>query len=841
MQKSSIFGAIFLGLFGLPFLGFGVVFMVKMMQVAATGTNPNAYLGVAFGLVFACIGLGLEALAVASVRYSKKQAAVVAANPGAPWMWRDDWAAGRADGKRAAANVTFWVFAGFWDLISFPAAAAAIPKITAGQTQLLFVMIFPIIGIGLTSFAALSTMRSRRFGQTSFWLATNPFTPGGKVSGSIHLRMPVAADHGIDLRLSCVRQITTGSGNSRSTTETVLWQDERNIPGSAIARMDVNAQIPVEFQIPTNVYLTNTDNPSDKILWKLHAKADVPGVDFKDDYELPVFRTSTSPATPETETWVDDGAHNRDMSAPERPAWSTTSASAPPTDEPVVAPDRTHIVITEDGASTQVYFPPLRNPGQTFAFFAFTAVWTGVVYLIFTHSAPWLFRIVFGGADVLLGLILFNLVFGSSLIRVGEGTLSIRKAFLGIGSTKAIPLDGVKSVAPVSQGQADASGSARFGIFIQLTDGRLFKVANATLSRTEARWIVAAIDRVMGRKEDTQPQFQPVTMLLPAQSKPGVVRIGGVSTAKLGRVVGALFFVGWLFFVGRFVFHFTAISSKPATHEADVAQPNPVPVAVSMSDEDVSRVLNLRPQQQVEELLDRSIRRDERALQVLLEHASEWTSNIHETDRLKRLEEQARFSGDLRVRQADEDIELALDGWQKNADAVDRLIGRARSDPQYKAAALYFLGMEGGRGVETQHVYDTLREYALHDPDATSRQWAVEGLRFLQTDDALETLWQSFTSDSSFAVRNRAGCNLADCGMFSREQRMRSVPKLLALLDDPNLNPQMRSWCFMALREITGANLPDDPVAWNHWYSDRGREVLSNFHRLPWYQLQGDN
>ncbi len=824
-------GAVLVAIFGLPFLIFGVFFASKMASAGKTGGMP-AIFGVAFGLFFACIGAGLIALSIFGYRKSRQQEAKVLQNPGAPWLWRDDWAAGRSDGKGIGASISLWVFTIFWNAISIPAAVLSWPKLVAGDLKLLMVLLFPTVGVILTIAAVIGTLRAKRFGKTSFWFASLPLVPGRALSGFIHLKMPIQATHGIDVRLSCVRRVTTGSGKNRSTVDTVLWQDEKNVPGELMNRAFTEAQVPVDFAIPAEAPVTNTENPDDKVLWILHAQADVPGVDFKDDYELPVFRTGNqSSLVTETSSWVDSGAGNRTATAT-APAYQTAV-------EPVTVPAKTHITITEDGATTTVYFPPLRNPGQTFVFFLFVAVWTGVVYLLLTRDAPWLFRIVFGGADLLLSCVLLNLVFGSCTVRVAEGTMSIRKAFIGIGSIKTIPLDGVQSITPVSLGQADASGEARFGVFVRLVDGQLFKIAANTLSRTEARWIVAALDRASGRKDETQPQFQPFSMLT-ANQKGGVVRVGGVSTNKIARAVAIVFVLVWVFTVGKFFVRFSSSASARRTQTQPVGAPEPAISGAPMTDEDEARIVAMPAQQQAEELLQRSIRHDERALKLLQERVDGWTSNLHLTDRMKRLEEQSRYSTDLRVRQANEDIELALDGWHKDQDAVDLLIQRASNDPGYKPAALYFLGMEGGRGIDTQRVHGVLREHALHDSDEKGRLWAVEGLRFLETDEALDTLWEAFTSDASFAVRNRAGCNISDCGVFRREQRMRFVPKLIAVAGDVSQNQQMRTWCFMALREITGASLPDGSRAWNQWYVEHGQETLEDFQRQPWYQVRGD-
>ena len=137
----------------------------------------------------------------------------------------------------------------------------------------------------------------------------------------------------------------------------------------------------------------------------------------------------------------------------------------------------------------------------------------------------------------------------------------------------------------------------------------------------------------------------------------------------------------------------------------------------------------------------------------------------------------------------------------------------------------------------TQFVLD----YARNDSDPVVRQWATEGLRFVGTDEALDELFEIFTKDPSFAVRDRAGCNISDCGIFQRKQRFRLVPRLIDLVSDPHPNPQMSGWCFMALREITGENLPGDAGAWRRWYEANGPAKRAQFDALNWWEVPGDN
>ncbi len=168
------------------------------------------------------------------------------------------------------------------------------------------------------------------------------------------------------------------------------------------------------------------------------------------------------------------------------------------------------------------------------------------------------------------------------------------------------------------------------------------------------------------------------------------------------------------------------------------------------------------------------------------------------------------------------------------------MIQRAQSDPRYRAWAVYYLGMLAGRGVDYDRIHGVLLNYARYDQDPMVRQWAVEGMRFLGKDEVLDELFTSFTEDPANGVRDRAGCNISDCGIFTRKQRMAMVPKLIDLAMNPRTTGQMRNWTFLALQEITDENLPADALAWSRWYQEHGSEKMAEFERLDWWQVRGD-
>jgi hypothetical protein len=195
-----------------------------------------------------------------------------------------------------------------------------------------------------------------------------------------------------------------------------------------------------------------------------------------------------------------------------------------------------------------------------------------------------------------------------------------------------------------------------------------------------------------------------------------------------------------------------------------------------LTDADVEHLQTLPDQAQAEELLDRAIQHDPRALELFEQNIGGW-SKLTRTARIGQLDELSRYSTDLRVRYANVDLNLALNGLAKT--------------------------------------------------DAS-------------TDEALDQLFDSFTHDPSNAVRDRAGCNVSDCGTFKRKQRMQMVPKLIELAADPGTTPQMRNWTFLALHEITDETLPADASAWQDWYTNHGAEKMAEFEQQDWWRVRGD-
>jgi HEAT repeats len=849
VAQPSKAGAVFIFLFGLPFFCIGTVFaFVALSSSPLIHKTGSSLAGAGFGLAFALIGAGLMIGAIYGYRKSKQDAATKGANPDTPWIWRSDWATGKALSQKRNTVFAWWVGTVLSSMIFVPIAIDTVPKaLRNSDPKILIPAGFCLVPLILLIGAARATIRRERYGKTYFEFGSLPFSPGKHVTGQIHLRLETSADHGIDLRLACVRTITTGSGKEETKNEVILWQNQKNVPQTALSVGPLGSAIPVDFGVPQDAYETNHDNFRDQLAWMLYAKADVPGVDYSDAFEIPVFRSGASvPAFAPTSNFTSDFsssgfASSSGAAAGTAPAFESDSTEISPPANPKVV-----VGTTVEGA-TEFAFPPFRNRIRTLVLLLVTAGWTALVYFLAHSNAPWFFALVFGFFDLVLVYGCLQSVFGSTRIDVGSGKItSIRKIF-GPGTRREIPFADIQSVLATLSVQNSSGNIASYSIRLRTKSGQKLVLVDSIANREEARWVVSQIEKLAGLKTDTHVElegsFGSVYGPPPQRATFGRAASPPTRQNKIATVIGIVIFAAWAAFVFSKVSGVRQTANRRHKTVTSVAETSPVRQTFSpLTEADVERLQQLPMQAQAEELLERAIQHDPRALDLFEQNiqSAEWLGRIKLTPRMKDLERRSEFSTDLRVRYANADLNLSMDGWAKTEESADLLVERARTDAQYRAAAVYFMGMLAGRGIGYERLYPVLLDYAKNDPDPTVRVWAVEGMRYLGSDEALDQLFEIFVSDSSYQVRDRAGCNVSDCGNFKRVQRMRMVPKFIALAADSSVNGQMHQWSFMALHEITGESLPNTVDAWQNWYDQHGAEKLAEFEQSDWWQVNGD-
>jgi len=238
-----------------------------------------------------------------------------------------------------------------------------------------------------------------------------------------------------------------------------------------------------------------------------------------------------------------------------------------------------------------------------------------------------------------------------------------------------------------------------------------------------------------------------------------------------------------------------------------------------LSEHEIEALGQMSPQAQAELLLERSINHYRGANDEIAERIDKWRGKIQLDQQLNSLFMTALNSDDLRVRAAAVEIDLASRDLVKSATTIDQLENDARSGDQgHRVNALWDISLLGNRGVEPQRAFEIVSN-SIHDSNENVRYWAVEGMSYLGTDDAVAPLLEVCHDDPSPNIRERAACGLAQSGMLSERQRRTAVPKLLDFAEDSSLDATTRGWVFQALRDITGQNLPHDAAAWRNWYN----------------------
>ena len=248
---------------------------------------------------------------------------------------------------------------------------------------------------GLLYAAMYLTVRWFKYGKSCGELETNPGVVGGWFKGAVHSGLRPGPNDVVHLRLTCFRKYTSGSGDNRTTHTDVQWQEERIISAEQVEFGGVGGatRIPVAFYIPRDCLPTTVDNPSDRILWRLDVTADVPGVDFKARYEVPVFVTpeSSDDPPPEAEDLyeltqdqvVDYAATSK---IPVRPA---------------------------QGGGTEIYVPPRRTPGIAAVCTLFAAVFSAATVFLAMAGGGLIMTLVFGLFAALLTWVSLGLWFGT--------------------------------------------------------------------------------------------------------------------------------------------------------------------------------------------------------------------------------------------------------------------------------------------------------------------------------------------------------------------------------------------------------------------------------------------
>jgi hypothetical protein len=195
-----------------------------------------------------------------------------------------DWTTTQIRGSEKGTVLRLWVVTGtmvimggvfIWNTHQGFFIAKNVPNI--------FLCILAPLTFFLLAKATWETVRLKRFGDPMLELNAAPIPAGEKVEGRITLALNGQAPD-FELTLACIHRVVTGTDKNSKVTETVLWSTLEK------ASLLLGGILPVSIATSKEQPQTNSDNPSDRILWRLTVKAPFHGPAFLENYELPVGR-----------------------------------------------------------------------------------------------------------------------------------------------------------------------------------------------------------------------------------------------------------------------------------------------------------------------------------------------------------------------------------------------------------------------------------------------------------------------------------------------------------------------------------------------------------------------
>lgn len=221
--------------------------------------------------------------------------------PDEPWMWDRRWDRGGARPLSAGGG---------------PIRSALPAVVPTGVVVLLlvfvfsgeggpppfFVIPFALFAIGAWIWYLVKSAPNLKFGGSFLRYRTFPFFLGERLAASLEGIDRLKGFTRLTLTLRCVREKTVGSGKNSRIEREVLYEEPVDVPPGDVVfgtgdaaglfqifrRVDAAAALPVTFELPdADLGSKLYDMPKRK--WELTVVAEVPGVDFRETFLVPVY------------------------------------------------------------------------------------------------------------------------------------------------------------------------------------------------------------------------------------------------------------------------------------------------------------------------------------------------------------------------------------------------------------------------------------------------------------------------------------------------------------------------------------------------------------------------
>jgi hypothetical protein len=243
-----------------------------------------------FGGAWIVVGLVTAGWGVVGIIKRRRGARLIDEDPDAPWRFDHDWDATGARDHVASGVAGVFVMAVILMVLLVPFNYLAFFT-KQGRASLIFVV--DVFAVALIGAGFHGSLRSVKCGNSSLRFNAFPFFLGERLSARFFAPDRLAGFRSMDITLRCVEERLEKYGDSKGNARCYqLYGDSVRIEGAG--RDPGDLEIPIAFDLPADARPTSLSARL-PVFWEIEIKADVPGIDYKRTFLVPVYARRTNP------------------------------------------------------------------------------------------------------------------------------------------------------------------------------------------------------------------------------------------------------------------------------------------------------------------------------------------------------------------------------------------------------------------------------------------------------------------------------------------------------------------------------------------------------------------
>jgi hypothetical protein len=282
----------------------------------------------------------------------------------------------------------------------------------------------------------------------------------------------------MQVTLDCQRIKTTGSGKNRSTRSSVIWQREglaSVTPGSPGTRCEFRFNIPPDLP-------QSEKASSDYHQWLLQLECELPGVDFKRSFVVPVFETGIPRRSSLQTGYIKDS-------------------------EPLTQAPKSIVQINRTDEGLVFYYPWHRHLWMGLMMSLFGSIFVATAYFIGRESGDLIFPAAFGGIGGLFAISGLYVLGNTLTTTVSAQGIRIVRNIFGLQFQRNARRNEIRKLERRigSQMQTGSTTRVYYAIDAHTRDGRKLTIADTLEGSRLADFVEEKIRQALwpDRSEDT--------------------------------------------------------------------------------------------------------------------------------------------------------------------------------------------------------------------------------------------------------------------------------------------------------------------------------------------------